>query len=84
MYEYSILKQKYKYIKKYCHSILKSNSIYLTQNYFEYCKQGNIEAVYYCILEGIDPEMFDKQNKGRNAFFYACEMNFKYMLQMLM
>ena len=27
--------------------------------------------------------MFDKRNKGRNAFFYACEMNFKYMLQML-
>ena len=39
LYEYCILLQKYKYIKHYCHYILKS--IYTTDKYFEYCKMGN-------------------------------------------
>ena len=38
LYEYCILLQKYKYIKKYCHNILKLASTYDVENYFDYCK----------------------------------------------
>ena len=30
--------------------------MYTTNKYFEYCRKGNIEAVCFCILEGVDPE----------------------------
>ena len=48
--------------------------------YFEYCKKGNIEAVYFCIMEGVDPDQVNLNDKNRNAFFYACENNHKEML----
>ena len=54
LYEYCILLQKHKYIRQYCHHVLKT--IYTTAKYFDYCKEGNIEAVYFCIIEGVDAE----------------------------
>ena len=81
LYEYCILLKKYKYIKHYCHHILKST--YSIDKYFEYCKMGNIEAVYFCILEGIDPEKRNEKDRGINALTYACQKNNIKMLQML-
>ena len=34
---------------------------------------GNIEAVYFCIMEGVNPEKQNKQEYNKNAFIYACE-----------
>ena len=52
--------------------------------YFEYCKKGDIAAVYYCIIvKNIDPEMINKDDKNRNAFIYACENNRLETLRMM-
>ena len=39
-----------------------------------------MEAVCYCIAEGINPEEKNVNDKYRNAFFYACEQNHIEML----
>ena len=70
LYEYCILLAKYRYIKDYCHQNLKST--YTIDKYFEYCKVGNIEAVYFCILVGVDPEKRNKNDYGNSALIYAC------------
>ena len=51
-YEYCIILQKYTYIRKYCEYFITKNSLYSPEKYIEYCKQGNLEAVYYCIFVG--------------------------------
>ena len=83
MYEFCILTQKYRHIKRYCHSKLKLNGIYTLGKYFDYCKQGNVEAIYYCVVEGVDPEISNTYDNGKNAFAYACEGNYINMLKML-
>ena len=73
-----MLTRKHKHIAKYCHQILKS--CYFVKKYFQYCKKGNIEAVYFCVLEGINPEKINIKDGDRNAFIYACENDYKDML----
>ena len=53
LYEYCILTQRYDFIKQYCQQTLKSNSIYSKDSYFDYCKTGNLEAIYFCFKEGL-------------------------------
>ena len=84
LFEYCILLQKYKYIREYCQYKLKSCNTYTTDKYFEYCKEGNIAAVYYCIVvKKVDPDMINKDDENRNAFIYACENKRVEMLRML-
>ena len=44
------------------------SSIYTVDKYFDYCKIGNIEAIYFCIIEGVDPEKKNKMQNETNAF----------------
>ena len=48
--------------------------------YFVYCKQGNVKATYYYVVEGVDPECSNTYDNGKNAFAYACEENYINML----
>ena len=63
LYEYCIIRQKHSYIKYYCQSKLKESNKYSIDKYFEYCKQGNVEAVYYCVEEGVNPKMQNENMK---------------------
>ena len=37
---------------------MKSTSKYSSDKFFNYCKNGNMEAIFYCIVEeGINPEL---------------------------
>ena len=57
LYDYCIILQKYKYIIQYCESIITSTCMYTVDKYFEYCREGNIGAIYYCIkVLGVDAE----------------------------
>ena len=56
------------------------SSIYTIEKYFDYCKIGDIEGVYFCIMEGIDPEKENKEDDEKNACIYACEKNYVDML----
>ena len=38
LYKYCIKSKKHRFIKKYCHYLLKSFSAYNLSSYFEYCK----------------------------------------------
>ena len=58
-------------------------SIYTIDKYFHYCGIGNVEAVYFCLMEGIDPVKYKKEYDEKNAFLYACQRNYVEMLQML-
>ena len=42
-----------------------------------------MEAVYFCIMEGVDAETKNKEDQNKNAFYYACSKNNIDMLQML-
>ena len=42
-----------------------------------------MEAVYFCIMEGVDPETKNEKDYNKNAFYYACSKNHIDMLQML-
>ena len=42
-----------------------------------------MEAVYFCIMEGVDPETKNEKDQNKNAFYYACSKNNIDMLQML-
>ena len=58
--------------------------MYTTDKYFEYCKEGNIAAIYYCIVvKNVDPEMTNKEDGNKNAFIYACENERIEMLKMM-
>ena len=52
------------------------SSIYTIDRYFDYCIIGNVEGVYFCIIEGVDPEKGNKEQNKTNAFFYACKKNY--------
>ena len=58
---------------------------YTTDKYFEYCKDGNIAAVYYCIVvKKVNPEKVNYYDgKNKNAFIYACENKRVEMLKMM-
>ena len=84
MFEYCIILKKYRCIREYCQYKLKTSATYTAKKFFEYCKIGDIAAVYYCIVvEGVDPEMINKADGNRNAFIYACENNRSEMLRMM-
>lgn len=83
MYEYCIILKKYKHIKKYCQYKLESSAIYTIDKYFEYCIEGNLEAVYFCILEGVNAEKEDVQNGNRNVLIHSCENKRVELLRML-
>ena len=36
---------------------------------------GNFEAVYFCIIEGINPNLYISIEEDKNALIYACEKN---------
>ena len=36
---------------------------------------GNFEAVYFCIIEGINPNLAISIEENKNVFIYACEKN---------
>ena len=73
--------------------------MYTVDRYFEYCKESNIGAIYYCIkVKGVDAEEIDEQIytvyrhfdiiqswfiQNKNAFYIACEENKPDMLCML-
>ena len=83
LYEYCIILQKYTYIRKYCEYFITKKTLYSAEKYLEYCKQGNLEAVYYCIFVGqVNIDKKDEE-KGRDAFYIACEKNDAEMLCML-
>ena len=42
-----------------------------------------MEAVYFCVLEGIDPQKINEKDGNRNAFIYACENNYLDILKIL-
>ena len=42
-----------------------------------------MEAVYFCIMEGVDSETKNIKDQNKNAFYYACFKNHINMLQML-
>ena len=57
---------------------------YTTDKYFEYCKDGNIAAVYYCIVvKNVDPEKINEDDENRNGFIYGCENRRIEMLKMM-
>ena len=74
--------------------------MYTIDKYFEYCKEGNIEAIYYCIkVKGVNAEQIDEQLKNsggirdcdevkiveeKDAFYIACENDKPDMLHMLL
>ena len=84
LYEYCVLSKKFRYVKQLCHQIIKYASIYTTDKYFEYCKMGNVGAVHFCILEGINPQTALDSFENKNAFVYACERGYNNMLSMLL
>ena len=51
-------------------------NIYSIDKYFEYCKDGNIAAVYFCLtVGGINPNTTNEEDGNRDAFMYGCENN---------
>ena len=73
MYEFYILTQKYIDTKRYCHSKFELNIIYTLEKYFDYCKQDNIEAICYFVVECVDLEISNTYDNDKNAFEYECE-----------
>ena len=35
-----------------------------------------MEAVYFCITQGVDPNTINVKDDNKNAFIYACENNY--------
>ena len=62
---------------------MKLNSIYTLDKYFDYCKQGNVEAICYFVLEGVDSEILDIYHNGKNVFVYAWEGKYTNILKMI-
>ena len=76
--------KKYRYIREYCQRILESCNTYSTSKFFEYCKEGNIAAVYYCIIaKKVNPEILNKKDKNKNAFIYTCKNSRVELLRMM-
>ena len=42
-----------------------------------------MEAVYFCIIEGVDPEKTNVEDDNKNAFIYACENRRVELLRMM-
>ena len=82
LFEFCLFEKSFENITKQCYSYLKQT--YRTDKYFEYCQKGNIEAIYFCIIEGVNPEQTDKANGDRSAFMYACMRNYKFLIIMLL
>ena len=62
---------------------MKLKSIYTLDKYFDYCKQGNVDAICYLVPEGVDPEISSTYHNVKNVFAYACQGKYTNMLKMI-
>ena len=62
----------------------KLKNIYKSDEFLTYCKEGNFEGVYTCLLNGVDFNQKDKKNSNETGLVYASKNGYETIVDLLM